>query len=157
MVAAEGTEAEEGTEADGMGLDRITGSIIGAAIEVHKELGPGLLESAYQACLERELIGRGHKLDRQCRIPLVYKREVIRQQFRLDLIVDRRILVEVKAVKCLLPVHEAQVLSYLRLARLPLGLLINFHGPTLIGGLRRFRISVPSSASVTSTRQRKGE
>jgi GxxExxY protein len=159
MVAAEGTEADEGTEAEGMetDLNRVTGSIIGAAIEVHRELGPGLLESAYQACLERELVGRGHRLDRQCGIPLVYKRKVVRQQFRLDLIVDRWVLVEIKAVKCLLPVHEAQVLSYLRLARLPLGLLINFHGPTLISGLRRFRVSVPSSPSVTSTPQRKGE
>jgi GxxExxY protein len=153
MVAAEGTESAEGTE----DLNRITGSIIGAAIEVHKELGPGLLESAYQACLERELVGRGHRLDRQCGIPLVYKAEVVQRQFRLDLVVDRRVLVEIKTVKCLLPVHEAQILSYLRLARLPLGLLISFHRPTLIAGLRRFRISVPSSTSVTSTPQRKGE
>lgn len=159
MVAADGTEAEGGAEAEGTekSLNRISGSIIGAAIEVHRGLGPGLLESAYQACLERELVGRGHRLDRQCEIPLVYKGEVVRQQFRLDLVVDRRVLVEIKTVKCLLPVHEAQILSYLRLAGLPLGLLINFHGPTLIAGLRRFRSSVPSSSSVTSTRQRKGE
>lgn len=146
MVAAEGTEAEKGAEADaGMeaALNRISGSIIGAAIEVHKGLGPGLLESAYQACLERELVARGHRVNRQSRLPLVYKGELVRQQFCLDLIVDGRVLVEIKAVNGLLPVHEAQILSHLRLSGLPLGLLINFHGATLVAGLRPFRSSAP--------------
>jgi GxxExxY protein len=148
MVAAEGTEAEEGAERE---LNRVSGAIIGAAIEVHRALGPGLLESAYQACLERELIERGHRVERQRSFPVVYRGTAIRRRFRLDLVVDGQVLVEIKAVKHLLPVHEAQMLTYLRLARLPLGLLINFHGPTLIAGLRRFRSSVPSSPSVPST------
>jgi GxxExxY protein len=152
MSAAEGTEGEEGTE---MALNRISGGIIGAAIEVHKALGPGLLESAYQECLERELIERGHHVERQRAFPVVYKGAAIKRRFRLDMVVDGQVLVEIKAVKHLLPVHEAQILSYLRLARLPLGLLINFHQTTLTAGLRRFRSSVPSSPSVPSPNQRK--
>ena len=131
--------------------EQLTEQIIGAAIEVHKALGPGLLESAYQECLERELIERGHHVERQCAFPVVYKGAAIRRQFRLDMVVDGQVLVEIKAVKHLLPVHEAQILSYLRLAALPLGLLINFHCTTLIAGLRRFRTSVSSSPSVPST------
>jgi len=152
MVAAEGTEAEEGTE---VCLNRISGSIIGAAIEVHRALGPGLLEATYQECLERELTARGHHVERQRTFPVVYKGSAARRRFRLDLVVDDNVLVEIKAVKHLLPVHESQILSYLRLSRLPLGLLINFHCATLIAGLRRFRSSVPSSPSVPSTTQRR--
>ena len=148
MVAAEGTEGEKGTE---MTLNAITGAVIAAAIEVHKALGPGLLESAYQECLERELIERGHRVERQRAFPVVYKGAAIKRRFQLDMVVDEKVLVEIKAVKHLLPVHEAQILSYLRLARLPLGLLINFHRPTLLAGLRRYRTSVPSSPSVPST------
>jgi GxxExxY protein len=136
MSAAEGTEGEEGTE---MTLNAITGAIIGAAIEVHKALGPGLLESAYQECLERELVERGHRVERRRSFPVVYKGAAIERRFRLDMVVDDQVLVEIKAVKHLLPGHEAQIVSYLRLARLPLGLLINFHCTTLVAGLRRFR------------------
>jgi GxxExxY protein len=152
MVDAEGTEGEEGTE---MTLNAITGAIIGAAIEVHKALGPGLLESAYQECLERELIERGHQVDRQRSVPIVFKGTAIKRRFRLDMVVDGKVLVEIKAVKHLLPVHEAQILSHLRLGRLPLGLLINFHCTTLVAGLRRFRASVPSSPSASSPNPRK--
>jgi GxxExxY protein len=152
MSAAEGTEGEEGAE---MALNAITGSIIGAAIEVHKALGPGLLESAYQECLERELTEHGHQVERQRAFPVVYKGAAIKRQFRLDMVIDGQVLVEIKAVKHLLPVHEAQILSYLRLARLPLGLLINFHKSTLTAGLRRFRASVPSSPTASSPNQRK--
>jgi GxxExxY protein len=101
--------------------------------------------------LERELVERGHRVERQRAFPVVYKGMVTSRRLRLDMVVDCLVLVELKALKHLLPVHEAQILSYLRLARLPLGLLINFHKPTLIAGLRRFRASVPSSASVSST------
>ena len=148
MGEREHTEAEGGAE---MSANRISGSIIGAAIEVHRSLGPGMLESAYQECLVSELLARGHHVDLQRTVPIVYKGTATRRRFRLDLIVDDRVLVEIKAVKHLLPVHEAQILSYLRLARLPLGLLINFHCTTLVAGLRRFRVSVPSSPSVPST------
>jgi GxxExxY protein len=112
MAAAEGTEAEERTE---MSLNHISGSIIGAAIEVHRALGPGLLESAYHECLVRELIERGHHVERERSFPVVYSGAVVRRRFRLDLAVDDRVLVEIKAVKHLLPVHESQILSYLRL------------------------------------------
>jgi GxxExxY protein len=148
MVAAEGAEGEESAE---VGLNRVSGSIIGAAIEVHRALGPGLLEATYQECLVRELLERGHHVEGQSTFPLVYKGMPLDGRFRLDLVVDGVVLVEIKAVKHLLPVHEAQILSYLRLARLPLGLLINFHQSTLVAGLRRFRSSVPSSPSVSST------
>jgi GxxExxY protein len=154
MVAAKSAEGGESAE---MELNRISGAIIGAAIEVHRALGPGLLESAYQECLERELVDRGHRIERQRAFPVAYRGRAIERHFRLDLVVDGRVLVEIKAVKHLLPVHEAQILSYLRLARLPLGLLINFHCTTLIAGLRRFRSSVPSSPSVPSTTSTKGE
>ena len=88
MVAAEGTEEEEGAE---MALNAIMGAIIGAAIEVHKALGPGLLESAYQECLERELIGRGHRVERQRSFPVVYKGATIKRRFRLDMVVDGKV------------------------------------------------------------------
>ncbi|HEX7501450.1 MAG TPA: GxxExxY protein, partial [Polyangia bacterium] len=94
MSAAEGTEGEEGAE---MALNAITGAIIGAAIEVHKALGPGLLESAYQICLERELVERGHHVDRQRSVPIVFKGTAIRRRFRLDMVVDGKVLVEIKA------------------------------------------------------------
>lgn len=147
MCRPESAEGEEGAEG---ALNAISGAIIGASIEVHKALGPGLLESAYQECLERELVERGHHVERQRFFPIVYKGSEISRWFRLDMVVDERVLVEVKAVKCLLPVHESQILSYLRLARLPLGLLINFHRATLKAGLRRFRLSAPSLPSVPS-------
>ena len=150
MRRPENAEVREGTEAD---LNRLSGSIIGAAIEVHRTLGPGLLESAYQECLERELVERGHLVERQETFPVVYKGWPSKRRFRLDMVVDHCVLIEIKAVMHLLPVHEAQILSYLRLAGLPLGLLINFHAPTLVAGLRRFRRSVPSSPSVLSTKQ----
>jgi GxxExxY protein len=150
MRAAESTERRESTEAD---LNRLSGSIIGAAIEVHRTLGPGLLESSYQECLERELTARGHRVERQPSFPLIYRDVVLRRRFRPDLVVDRIVLVEIKAVKHLLPVHESQILSYLRLSGLPLALLLNFHCATLIAGLRRFRGSVPSSPSVPSHNQ----
>ena len=145
----ESAEEEEGAET----LNSISGAIIGACIEVHKALGPGLLESAYQACLERELVARGHQVERRRFFPLVYKGSGSSRWFRLDMVVDEQVLVEVKAVKCLLPVHESKILSYLRLASLPLGLLINFHCATLKAGLRRFRLSAPSLPSVPSTPQ----
>ena len=148
MGRPESAEEEEGAEG---ALNAISGAIIGASIEVHKALGPGLLESAYQACLERELVERGHHIERQRSFPLVYKGSEISQWFRIDTVVDRQVLIEIKAVKHLLPVQEAQILSYLRLAGLPLGLLINFHGATLKAGLRRYRLSAPSLPSVPST------
>jgi len=142
------TEGTEDTEGGGEGLNGISGSIIGAAIEVHRQLGPGMLESAYQACLEFELTARGHSVERQKPLPVVYKGVAIDCAYRLDLVVDEQVIVEVKAIEHLLPVHQAQVLSYLRLSGLPLGLLINFNGATLRQGVRRFHPF--QSASVSS-------
>ncbi len=115
----------------------LSGEVIGAAIEVHRVLGPGLLESAYELALERELVLRRRAVERQKPIALEYKGCALGDGFRLDLLVDDRLLVEIKAVDALLPIHEAQLLTYLRLAEKRFGLLINFNEKTLKGGVRR--------------------
>ena len=115
----------------------LSGEVIGAAIEVHRVLGPGLLESAYELALERELVSRRRAVERQKPIALEYKGCALGDGFRLDLLVDDRLLVEIKAVDALLPIHEAQLLTYLRLAEKRFGLLINFNEKTLKGGVRR--------------------
>ena len=115
----------------------LSGEVIGAAIEVHRVLGPGLLESAYELALERKLVLRRRAVERQKPIALEYKGCALGDGFRLDLLVDDRLLVEIKAVDALLPIHEAQLLTYLRLAEKRFGLLINFNEKTLKGGVRR--------------------
>ena len=115
----------------------LTRSIIGAAIEVHRELGPGLLESAYEACLCRELSLRGLRFARQLRLPVTYKGETVDCGYRVDVLVEDAVVVEVKAANELCPIHEAQLLSYLRLGGWKVGLLINFHVPVLRDGVRR--------------------
>ncbi len=117
--------------------NRLTETIIGAAVEVHKELGPGLLESSYEACLAYELVKRGLKVERQKELPLRYKQVMLDCGYRLDLLVEQCVVVEVKATEQMSPLHEAQVLSYLRLSGCKVGLLINFNGTTLMGGIRR--------------------
>jgi GxxExxY protein len=112
-------------------------AIIGACIEVHRHLGPGLLESAYELCLCRELRDRGLSFRRQVPVPFSYKGVQIECGYRLDLLVDGQIVVELKAVDRLLPIHEAQVLTYLKLAGLNTALLVNFNVPVLKVGLRR--------------------
>ena len=118
----------------------ITGAIIGAAIEVHKLLGPGLLESAYEECLARELALQGLRVDRQRPVPVVYKDVKLDCGYRMDLVVEGRVVVELKAVESLAPIHEAVMLTYLRLSGIRLGLLINFNVVVLKDGVRRFRI-----------------
>ncbi len=118
-------------------LDEISHGIIGAAIEVHRHLGPGLLESAYQSCLAFELKQRGLKVEEQKPLPVVYKQVKLDCGYRLDMVVEDEIIVEVKAIEKLLPIHEAQLLSYLRLTRKRVGLLMNFHVPALKSGLKR--------------------
>jgi GxxExxY protein len=118
-------------------LDQISRRIIGAAIEVHRHLGPGLLESAYQSCLAFELKQLGLKVEEQKPLPVVYKQVKLDCGYRLDLVVEDEIIVEIKAIEKLLPVHDAQLLSYLRLARRRVGLLMNFHVPVLKNGLKR--------------------
>ncbi len=115
----------------------LTGKIIGAAIEVHRTLGPGLLESAYEACLVFELQERGLNVERQKPLPLVYKNVKLDSGYRLDLIVEAKVVVEVKSLSEIAAVHKAQLLSYLRLANLQIGLLINFNVKMLKQGIHR--------------------
>jgi GxxExxY protein len=114
--------------------------VIGACIEVHRVLGPGLLESAYEACLAREFSLRGLNFAHQQRLPLSYKGIDLDCAYRLDFVVRHELVLEVKAVEELLPIHEAQLISYLRLTGIPAGLLINFHTATLRQGLRRLTL-----------------
>ena len=108
-------------------LDLITRRIIGAAIEVHRHLGPGLLESAYQTCLAFELRQLGCKVEEQKPLPVMYKDVELDCGYRLDLVIEDAVIVEIKAVERLMPIHDAQLLSYLRLSKKRVGLLINFH------------------------------
>jgi len=126
-------------------LDEISHRIIGAAIEVHRHLGPGLLESAYQSCLVFELRQLSVKLEEQKPLPVVYKRVELDCGYRIDLVVEDEIIVEIKAIEKLLPIHEAQLLSYLRLAKKRVGLLMNFHVPVLKNGLKRIVNEFPDS------------
>src|SRR5712671_3929686 len=116
----------------------VTHAIIGAAIEVHKLLGPGLLESAYEECLAHELRLRNLKVDRQKAVPVVYKDTKLECGYRIDLLVEGRIVVELKSVEFLGPIHEAIILTYLRLSGNHLGLLINLNVGALKDGVRRF-------------------
>jgi len=115
----------------------LTAQIIGAAIEVHRELGPGLLESAYQACLARELSLRGLPFMQEKPLPVEYKGTRVDCGYRLDFLVDGKVIVELKAVDALAPVHEAQLLTYLKLTGCRVGLLINFYVPVLKDGIKR--------------------
>lgn len=118
-------------------INQLTEQIIGAAIEVHRMKGPGLLESAYESCLAHELGLRGLPVIRQVPVPLVYKGITIDIAFRADLIVENRVLVELKAIETILPIHKAQVLSYVRETGHHIGLLINFHVLKLADGVTR--------------------
>ena len=118
-------------------INNITEKIIGAAIEVHKGLGPGLLESAYEECLCYELSQNGLAFERQVPLPVVYKSVKLDCGYKMDLVVENEVIVEIKAVERLIPVHDAQLLSYLKLHNKKVGLLLNFHVPVLKSGLKR--------------------
>ena len=118
-------------------LNQVTHAVIGAAMEVHRALGPGLLESAYQECLSRELTVREIPFEREHPLPLEYKGIHLPCGYRLDLLVAGAVVVEVKSVETLAPIHEAQLLTYLRLGGWKIGLLINFNVPLLKQGIRR--------------------
>ena len=124
-------------------LDGISEAVIGAAIEVHRALGPGLLESAYQSCLSFELTTRGVVVEREREIPVIYKKERLDCGYRVDLVVANELIVEVKSVDQFHPVHAAQLLSYLRLSGLHVGLLINFNVSVLTNGIRRIVNAYP--------------
>ena len=117
--------------------DQLTEKVIGAAIEVHKHLGPGLLEAAYEECLCYELSIREMSFKRQLVLPIKYKEVNLECGFRIDLVVENRLVIELKAISKLLPVHEAQLLTYLRLTGIKTGLLLNFNVPILIDGIKR--------------------
>ena len=115
----------------------LTDRIIGAAIEVHKILGPGLLESAYQVCMEHESALRNIPFERLVDLPLNYKGVALDAGYQIDLVYDKRVVVELKAVERIIPVHEAQLLTYMRLTGIRVGLLINFNVPVLKDGIYR--------------------
>jgi GxxExxY protein len=112
-------------------------------MEVHRHLGPGLLESVYETCLCQELADQGVPFERQVVLPLTYKSRPIDAAYRIDLLVGRKVIVEIKVVEKLLPIHEAQVLTYMRLADIPLGLLLNFQNVVLRQGIRRLSLKPP--------------
>ena len=120
-----------------MEINDITGNIVDSAIKVHKALGPGLLESAYEACLAHELRKRERKVLTQVGLPVIYDGVKLDVGYRLDMLVEDSVIVELKAVETILPIHEAQLLSYLKLSGLKVGLLINFHVPILTQGIKR--------------------
>ena len=121
-------------------INQLTEQVIGAAIEVHRELGPGLLESAYQAALAHELRLRNVRFQEQKSCPVTYKDLVVADAYRLDFLVDGMVVVELKAVDALLEVHDAQVLTYMKFHCCRVGLLLNFRSPVLTRGLRRLAL-----------------
>jgi len=121
-----------------MQFEQITKEIIGAAIEVHKSLGPGLLESAYEECLAYELIQKGLKVERQKPVPVIYKEIKLDYGYRIDLLVEDSVIVELKSIEAFAPIHEAQILTYMKFAEKKVGLLINFNVTVLKNGLKRY-------------------
>jgi GxxExxY protein len=117
--------------------DPLTGAVIGAAIEVHRLMGPGLLESVYQKCMEREMMLRGLTFQAQARLPLFYKGVPLDEYLVMDFFFPGKLVVELKTVERIIPIHEAQLLTYLRLSSTHVGLLINFDVPVLKDGLKR--------------------
>jgi GxxExxY protein len=117
--------------------NQLSGKIINACIAVHRELGPGLLESVYEACLVKELWQRGLEVKSQVQLPVIYKGEVLDKYFTMDLVVQEAIVVELKAVETILPIHEVQLVTYLKLSEKKLGLLVNFNVTVLKNGIRR--------------------
>ena len=129
------TEITENTERE----DPLTSVIIGAAIEVHRSLGPGLLESAYETCLAYELRLRKLKVEQQKPLPVFYKDVMLDCGYRLDLVIENKVIIEIKSVNAILAIHEAQLLSYLKLSDYRKGLLINFNVKMLKDGIRRMK------------------
>lgn len=119
-------------------LNKLSGQILDSSLSVHKEMGPGLLESVYESCLLQELSLRNIKVESQVFLPLHYKGVELNKDFRIDILVENEIIIELKAVDIILPVHEAQIISYLKLADKKLGFLINFNVPLIKNGFRRF-------------------
>jgi GxxExxY protein len=134
-------------DAETQSFNELTERVIGACIEIHRALGPGLLESAYEECLCYELSLAGIRFERQKPLPVHYKEVNLDCGYRLDLVVEQKLIVELKAVENVLPIHEAQLLTYLKLSGLTLGLLINFNVPMLKNGIKRIANNFQDSAS----------
>ena len=134
---AEGAESAE--------INSITETIIGDAIKVHRALGPGLLESAYEACLAFELVEAGLKVEQEKNLPVVYRQIKLDCGYRLDLLVEDKVIIELKSVEKLLPIHKAQLMSYLRLSGNKVGLLINFNVEILKNGIQRVVLDFPET------------
>ncbi len=117
--------------------NELSSKIIGACIEVHRQLGPGLLESTYEACLAYELKILGFKFRQQISLPVVYKNIKLDAGYRIDLLVENKLIIEIKSIEALAPIHTAQILTYLKLTDIKLGLLINFNSVRLVDGLKR--------------------
>jgi len=131
-----------------MEAHRITATILHAAMKVHTALGPGLLETAYRACMRHELTKTGLQAQTECLLPIRYDGVTLDVGYRIDLLVENIVVVELKAVERILRIHEAQILSYLRLSKCPVGLLINFHVPRLRTGIKRFVNSAPAGMDI---------
>lgn len=121
-------------------LNKISGQIVDAALEIHKTLGPGLLESVYETCLAHELMQRGLRIERQVPIPVVYKGVRLDVGFRIDILVEKCLVVELKATDQILPIHEAQILTYLKLTKNRIGLILNFNVVLMKNGTQRVMI-----------------
>lgn len=128
-------------------MKELTEKIIGAAIEVHKSIGPGLLESAYEECLAHEMRLRGLNFERQTPLPVAYKGVRLDCGYRLDFLVEKAVVLELKSVDTLLPIHEAQVLTYLKLGGWTVGLLLNFNVPVLKNGIKRIVLDYKESSA----------
>ncbi|MBW4469091.1 MAG: GxxExxY protein [Stenomitos rutilans HA7619-LM2] len=137
-------------DAETRSFDELTQQTIGACIEVHRHLGPGLLESAYEHCLCYELSLAGLEFERQKPLPIVYKGVQLDCGYRLDVVVEDRLILELKAVEVLLPVHSAQLLTYLKLSCLTVGLLINFNVPVLKSGLKRIATNFQETSAFSA-------
>ena len=134
-------------DAETPSFNELTECIIGACIEIHRSLGPGLLESAHEECLCHELSVAGIGFKRQKPLPVHYKNVKLECGYRLDLVIEQKIIIELKTVETLMPIHEAQLLTYLKLSGLTLGLLINFYVPMLKNGIKRIVNNFQDSAS----------
>ena len=121
-------------------IERVATCIVNSALTVHRTLGPGLLESVYETCLAYEIKKNGLKVERQVALPVYYDNVQLETDFRLDFLVADTVVIEIKAVETILPVHQAQLLTYLRLAHKPLGFLINFNVPLIKQGIKRMRL-----------------
>ncbi|MBN2139130.1 MAG: GxxExxY protein [Sedimentisphaerales bacterium] len=139
-------------------LDQITDGVIGAAIKVHRALGPGLLESAYEACLVFELAELGYKVERQKPVPVVYREVKLDCGYRADVIVEQAVVVEIKVVEHIVPIHKAQLLSYLKLTGCTVGLLVNFNVKVLKDRIVRMVMNYPDTLvfSADSAVRKKG-